>query len=184
MKKPQPVSVTTTPVRQISRKFRAYIMQRIATTCALLTDGTSIEAGTLAAINAYISCAAVPTATAPKELILIFTLLRPEIDRAIERSAKARTRKRRPHTATVKDVKDNASAAQDTEAGKPRPFNPNGPLIIPDSRLPLAPALHTALSIAINPDEIPDEIIDGYIEKMPVINRRMRRLIMKGRDKR
>ncbi len=41
---------TATMPRQISKKFRSYIIARLAETCGLLTNGDAIKSATLSAI--------------------------------------------------------------------------------------------------------------------------------------
>lgn len=87
------------PSASVSKKFRAYLIGRIAEACLIAPELDPAEA--LDAIDRYISRGTAPDnlSDAPLALRLVFTLLRPEIDRAIVRSVAARERaRRRKHT--------------------------------------------------------------------------------------
>lgn len=123
---------TATMPRQISKKFRSYIIARLAETCGLLTNGDAIKSATLSAIEKYISENIIPAKSLPREILLIFTILRPEIDRAIERSAQARCRVRKHPSAPEQSVPTPVPSNTDSTNG-PRRFNPNGPLMHNDN---------------------------------------------------
>lgn len=78
---------------RVSRKFYAYIMSRIAESASLLSETALTAAVAMQAVDDYIIKGVTPllqeTST---EVMLIFTILRPEIDRAISRSTAARRR--------------------------------------------------------------------------------------------
>ena len=171
---------TATMPRQISKKFRSYIIARLAETCGLLTNGDAIKSATLSAIEKYISERIIPAKSLPREILLIFTILRPEIDRAIERSAKARCRVRKHPSAPEQSVPTPVPSNTDSTNG-PRRFNPNGPLMHNDNLTSISSSISSALSATIRPDEIDeeitDEIVDEYIRNIPFLNRSQRRFI-------
>lgn len=77
---------------QVSKKFYGYISERVAETCRLLPDVATTGREVMAIIDSYISGHKVNPEDFGLEIRLIFTLLRPEIDRALSRSANARHR--------------------------------------------------------------------------------------------
>lgn len=82
----------TTPQLPVSKKFYAALTLRIADTCRLLPDGAAICNTLIAFIGSYILSGKADMDSLTLEGQMIFTLLRPEIDRAVERSAAARRR--------------------------------------------------------------------------------------------
>lgn len=82
----------TTPQLPVSKKFYAALTLRIADTCRLLPDGAPLCDTLIAFIGSYILSGNADMDSLTLEGQIIFTLLRPEIDRAVERSAAARRR--------------------------------------------------------------------------------------------
>lgn len=75
----------------VSQKFYRYMEERIAGACLLL-GGKIRHEDVMAVINRYLYAAELPGTGIPTEILLIFTLLRPEIDKAMARTAAARAR--------------------------------------------------------------------------------------------
>ncbi|WP_300503643.1 hypothetical protein [uncultured Duncaniella sp.] len=92
------VSSNVKPSDFVSRRFYAYMMKRVAETCRIVADDGNLQEGTKKLIDNYICKGIIgsegkgsrPLVT--PEMMLIFTVLRPEIDRAMARSAAARRR--------------------------------------------------------------------------------------------
>lgn len=82
----------TTPQLPVSKKFYTALTLRIADTCRLLPDGSPLCDTLIAFIGSYILSGKADMDSLTLEGQIIFTLLRPEIDRAVERSAAARRR--------------------------------------------------------------------------------------------
>lgn len=82
----------TTPQLPVSKKFYAALTLRIADTCRLLPDGAALCDTLIAFIGSYILSGKAEMDSLTLEGQIIFTLLRPEIDRAVERSSAARRR--------------------------------------------------------------------------------------------
>lgn len=82
----------TTPQLPVSKKFYTALALRIADTCRLLPDGADLCNTLIAFIGSYILSGKADMGSLTLEGQIIFTLLRPEIDRAVERSAAARRR--------------------------------------------------------------------------------------------
>ncbi|WP_297072534.1 hypothetical protein [uncultured Duncaniella sp.] len=77
---------------RVSKKFYSYIRERVNDCCRLLTDGEYIKKMALASIDSYLLMDDPDTEDRPLECTMIFTLLRPEIDKAISRSTSAHRR--------------------------------------------------------------------------------------------
>lgn len=92
-------SVKTTPTvktasdagLRVSKKFYAYVTERVTEACGLIGD-VELLCKAMAAIDAYLADGIEPDSEAGTALLLIFNILRPEIDRAVSRSATARSR--------------------------------------------------------------------------------------------
>lgn len=82
----------TTPQLPVSKKFYTALTLRIADTCRLLPDGADLCNTLIAFIGSYILSGKADMDSLTLEGQIIFTLLRPEIDRAVERSSAARRR--------------------------------------------------------------------------------------------
>ncbi|MCM1355897.1 MAG: hypothetical protein NC212_05790 [Staphylococcus sp.] len=80
------------PILPVSKKFHTYITDRINDACRTIGDNDDAAAKTLALVNRYITTGECDLTDADAIVRLIFTLLRPEIDRAISRSKAARLR--------------------------------------------------------------------------------------------
>lgn len=81
-------------VRNVSEKFYVDICRRV-TEAILLTGGDEeLAEVAMGVINAYISCGIEPTDDMYVGLRLVFAVLKPELDRAMSRSRKARERAR------------------------------------------------------------------------------------------
>lgn len=107
--------------RRVSRKFQAYITNRVEESCRFLPDGDDICAEALRLINSYISEGTLNTKGERTEVMLIIGLLRPEIDKAVSRSIAARRRaaarkqtaERTEHAAVREPVQDTSEEMEE-----------------------------------------------------------------------
>lgn len=95
----------------VSRKFYTYISDRVRESMSL-TGREEAAAEAMACIDRYMADGSVPPDDADPAVRLTFALLRPEIDKAIERSNRARKRRR---TAGKSAEKSGTKAAYPTE---------------------------------------------------------------------
>lgn len=95
------------PHSKVSKKFHAYIRGRVCEACAVYGQPT-LSAVASDMIDSYIADGVVPPVGSDAVCMMIFTILRPEIDRAKERSASARRRAavRRGGSAVIEKVPD------------------------------------------------------------------------------
>lgn len=97
-------------VRNVSRKFYADICQRVAESVMITGGNESVVERTMAVIDAYISKGIEPDEeTESAGILIIFHILKAEIDRAITRSRLARQRaltRRNSHDSTIKTTSD------------------------------------------------------------------------------
>lgn len=80
------------PPLPVSKKFYASIRQRVTDSCACLPNGKEVCKSALALIDTYLAMGEADLDWRPIECRLIFALVKPEIDRAIERSKAAKAR--------------------------------------------------------------------------------------------
>lgn len=94
-----------TPRSKVSKKFHAYIHGRVREACAVYGQ-PALAVVASGMIDGYIADGVMPPADSVSVCMMIFTILRPEIDRAIERSASARRRAavRRGDSVVMEDV--------------------------------------------------------------------------------
>lgn len=85
-------------VSNVSKKFYTDLRERISSTSHTVGLTAEIETSCIKAVDAYINSGIVPAGDTATEILLIFNLLRAEIDRAISRSAAARQRATRRKT--------------------------------------------------------------------------------------
>lgn len=77
----------------VSKKFFEDIYSRVEQTCFLFgLRGTLLRDDVMKAFDAYVETGAIPVDAKDRETVMVFTLLLPEIDRAVARSAAARKR--------------------------------------------------------------------------------------------
>lgn len=76
----------------VSKKFYTYISERVTAACAMAAHSEAMAAACMDAIDSYLADGTEPGRDVPPTVLLIFTLLRPEIDRAAKRSEAARLR--------------------------------------------------------------------------------------------
>lgn len=88
--------------RTVSSKFRSYLRSRIDSACALSPETDSNVVMTL--VDAYIATGKIPATGCGLIVQMIFTLLRPEIDKAIARSEAARQRAKTRSLAPLKPI--------------------------------------------------------------------------------
>ena len=135
----------------VSGKFYSEICDRIRFSFSLNRPSLIEEA--IATVDSYITCGAEPDEYTDPSVLLMFNLLRPEIDKAIRRSQRAGeiSSKRKSGQPTA------ASSGKDETS---RPMDNNG---------------NTASSESESTE--PEE------EERPILNRRMRRLIQQERKR-
>lgn len=75
----------------VSKKFYTCIIGRVSESLSLIGRGDAV-AETMACIDRYMADGTVPPADADTAVALTFALLRAEIDKAVERSRRARSR--------------------------------------------------------------------------------------------
>lgn len=98
-------------LRPVSRKFYTYISDRVRESMRLTGHEEAIGEA-MASIDRYLADGSIPSEDADPAVRLTFALLRPEIDKAIERSNRARKRRR---TAGKSAEKSGAKASYPTE---------------------------------------------------------------------
>lgn len=103
-------------LRPVSRKFYTYISDRVRESMCL-TGREDADDEAMACIDRYLTDGSVPSDDADPAIRLIFFLLRPEIDKAIERSSRARTRRRAAEKSPEK------SSVKTTDPAEPRNVN-------------------------------------------------------------
>lgn len=98
------------PVRNVSKKFYADIYQRVAESVMVTCGNESVVERTMGVIDAYISKGIKPDEeTESVGILIIFHILKAEIDRAISRSRLARQRaltRRNSHDSSIKTTSD------------------------------------------------------------------------------
>ncbi|WP_300504529.1 hypothetical protein [uncultured Duncaniella sp.] len=80
------------PPLPVSKKFYASIRQRVTDSCNCLPNGKEVCKSALALIDTYLAMGEADIDWRPIECSLIFALVKPEIDRAMERSRAAKAR--------------------------------------------------------------------------------------------
>lgn len=88
----------------VSKKFYTYISERVTAACAMAAHSEAMAAACMGAIDSYLADGTEPGRDVSPTLLLIFTLLRPEIDRAAKRSEAARlhaARRKQPSSPTL-----------------------------------------------------------------------------------
>lgn len=91
-------------VSNVSKKFYTDIRKRISSTSRAVGLTAAVEASCIEAVDAYINSGIAPAGDTATEILLIFNLLRSEIDRAISRSAAARQRAARRKTSASSEA--------------------------------------------------------------------------------
>ena len=104
------------PVRNVSKKFYGDICQRVAESVMITGGNESVVERTMAVIDAYISKGIEPDEeTESAGILIIFHILKAEIDRAITRSRLARQRaltRRNSHESTNSTIKTTTDTPQ------------------------------------------------------------------------
>lgn len=104
------------PVRNVSKKFYADICQRVTESVMITGGNESVVERTMAVIDAYISKGIKPDEeTESVGILIIFHILKAEIDRAISRSRLARQRaltRRNSHDSTNSTIKTTSDTPQ------------------------------------------------------------------------
>ncbi|WP_300502583.1 hypothetical protein [uncultured Duncaniella sp.] len=150
-----------TPHSKVSKKFHAYIHGRVREACAVYGQ-PALAVVASGMIDGYIADGVMPPADSDAVCMMIFTILRPEIDRAIERSASARRRAA---------VRRGDSAVMEAIATARMTSNSN------NEEVPVCPDCDYEASICPDCDE-PD------YSSIPFPNRRARRLFMNDMKRR
>ncbi len=110
MKKNQPEAV-----KIVSKKFYSDLCERISASCRSINLSQSMEKACIEAVDEYIIKGLGPFYNSPAEILLVFNLLQPEINRAIARSASARLRANKRKAIKASEKKSIAeTAVQDT----------------------------------------------------------------------
>lgn len=105
------------PKLPVSKKFYAYISERITATCLIATLPQPSLSESMAAIDAYLTQGTMPSEKGTSKVVLtIFTLLRAEIDRAAKRSASARLRAARRKAERAEQTEQAKHVETTTEA--------------------------------------------------------------------
>lgn len=98
------------PVRNVSKKFYADIWQRVAESVMVTGGNDTVVERTMVVIDAYISKGIKPDEeTESVGILIVFHILKADIDRAITRSRLARQRaltRRNSHDSTIKTTSD------------------------------------------------------------------------------
>ncbi len=152
-------------LNSVSKKFRADIRSRISETCGTISLSTETAALCNAAVDRYIAGGEIPAPEeSPIEVLIVFNILRAEIDRAAARSAAARRRASQRNL-----VKNNSgetdSRGHDTTAA-PSP-NPKA----------------MRLAEIMTSEDPSDDEIDEVIRELLPLNRRQRRQLEQNRRK-
>lgn len=105
-------------LRPVSRKFYTYISDRVRESMSL-TGREDAADEAMTCIDRYLTDGSVPSDDADPAVRLTFTLLRPEIDKAIGRSSRARKR----HRAT--EMSPEKSNTKATYPAEPHSINTN-----------------------------------------------------------
>lgn len=104
------------PKLPVSKKFYAYISERITATCLIAALPQPSLSESMAVIDAYLTEGATPSEKGTSKVVLtIFTLLRAEIDRAAKRSASARQRAARRRAERDEQTEQTEQAEVTTE---------------------------------------------------------------------
>ncbi|WP_297072267.1 hypothetical protein [uncultured Duncaniella sp.] len=107
------------PPLPVSKKFYAAIRQRVTDSCACLPNGKEVCKSALALIDTYLAMGKADLDWWPIECSLIFALVKPEIDRAIERSKAAKARAARKKKTMENAVGPNDMAGVETHECMP-----------------------------------------------------------------
>lgn len=101
------------PPLPVSKKFYAAIRQRVTDSCACLPNGKEVSKSALALIDTYLAMGIADLDWRPIECGLIFALVKPEIDKAMERSRAARERAARKKKAMMEAIATDGDAGED-----------------------------------------------------------------------
>ena len=116
------------PPLPVSKKFYAAIRQRVTDSCACLPNGKEVCKSALALIDTYLAMGEADLDWRPIECSLIFALVKPEIDRAIERSkaakARAARKKKTMENAVIPDDMSGVEIQRYMPANQPDIENP------------------------------------------------------------
>lgn len=137
------------PVRNVSKKFYADICQRVGESVMITGGNESVVERTIVVIDAYISKGIKPDEeTESVGILIIFHILKADIDRAITRSRLARQRaltRRNSHDSTIKTTSDTpqtkSKTLQTTSATSQTTHVNKDGSITTDTSLNKAPAL-------------------------------------------
>lgn len=94
------------PLSPVSKKFYAYLSGRVRESLMLIGREDAV-AEAMACIDSYMADGSLPPADSCPAVLLTFSILRPEIDKAIQRSSRARSRGALKASATA----DNSTVA-------------------------------------------------------------------------
>ncbi|MCM1356209.1 MAG: hypothetical protein NC212_07375 [Staphylococcus sp.] len=115
----------------VSRKFYLELDSRISAAAAAVGADDALTASAKTAVDIYLSEGIAPGGDADMFVRLVFSILRPEIDKAIDRSAKARQRAgKRKGLAKRSVATDVATAAIHEESAATAPTVPAKPPLL------------------------------------------------------
>ncbi|MCM1355987.1 MAG: hypothetical protein NC212_06245 [Staphylococcus sp.] len=146
MKKQHSSDKTKKNIRPVSEKFYQSINER-AIAAANVVGNPLLGVDVMMTIDTYINIGVQPSGRSG-EVMLIFTLLKPEIDKAMARSAAARNRRRHRSTETVAETESQSLATSSKEESTPveeEPYAnpPIAPLPVPVQEKTAAPCRFT-----------------------------------------
>lgn len=103
----------------VSRKFYGELRERVYMSCAIARKGTQKADEVMEIIDSYLAGQTMPENCADKDVMLILSLMKPEIDRAMKRSAAARGRSRKSRTSgpacRIENHDESASVSADAK---------------------------------------------------------------------
>lgn len=119
------------PLCPVSKKFYAYLSVRVRESLVLIGREDAV-AEAMACIDRYMADGSLPQADSCPAILLSFSILRPEIDKAVMRSSRARSRNAKKVSISAADnqnVMASADANSETtdageERGEPEHFVP------------------------------------------------------------
>lgn len=109
--------------RRVSKKFYAYLTRRVEESCRLLPEAErEVCDEALRLIDGYISTGEITGDMPRPEVMLIFTILRPEIDKAVSRSVAASRRAALKKAAREDKEQKEEKTDEIIETAKPEPI--------------------------------------------------------------
>lgn len=164
-------SVSLSPV---SKKFYASVTARVRESLTLIGRSDAVDE-TMAVIDRYMTAGTVPPTDCDEAVVLTFSLLRPEVDKAIRRSANARLRVANKALKSAKTTP--ATAARQSAPLVLATSTPSAAVSVPvDLVAPQTSAALSVVRLGFNTASGADDDADGEPKKYVPRNRRERRL--------